>query len=129
MGLIRGFLLSSFILFTFFCDAQIKDGYLITQAQGNNLTKCDLKMTVLDTLNIDSIHVNIGVRESDSSRVNYTFKFDSNTNLPISYIYSRNGYNINLDLGLFDDNPIFFIELTLLDLNGIWSNKYVIVSN
>jgi len=82
-----------------------------------------MQIVVDDTTNISSIEIQFGKSESEILRQK-TFTFDVSGSLGDGTNYSRNGYNILLDLGSFTDVPLFYSEMSVTRTNNSHSSVF-----
>ena len=136
-----------FIVFLFFvsiqnCFAQAPDPILSmsvnTVAVANNFSLDSLPVItdstvfdvgvdvhLFDTTDVQSIEVKIGTTPGGSDLVNHSFAFDVTGSLGSGMTYLRDGYLVQLDLGLILNLVDYFAEVRLQRMDGSYSPTVV----
>lgn len=80
---------------------------------------------LFDTTDVHSIEVKIGTTAGGSDLVNHSFTFDLAGSLGSGMTYFRDGYLVQLDLGLIQNLVDYFAEVRLQRMDGSFSPTVV----
>lgn len=100
------------------------DSYLSFDSTG----VAEFYVQVPDTLAIASVEVAFG-RDSSNFQFLHEYSFDVSSGLPSGLSYSRVGDKIYLGLGVQDRPNVFYGQVRLKNLSGVWSDPYSFLSN
>jgi hypothetical protein len=107
----------------------VDDAYLVNSPAQSGITKAVINISVNDTNNISAFLIKIGTQDGLSDLFNYTFNYVSSGSLPNGYTYSRIGNKISCGIGGIVDSPVYFGEVTIINLNGVQSAPIKFITN
>lgn len=107
----------------------VDDAFLINSPAQNGITQAVINILVNDTNNVSGFLIKVGTQDGLSDLFNYTFNYSSSGSLPNGYTFSRIGNNVSCGIGGIIDSPVYFGEVTIININGVQSAPIKFITN